>query len=76
MATKTTRVCDIFETARGVERYLVTVERLDDAGEAQAVFQAERDMSLKALERAIGFIRRGLSQPGGPTTSEPEPPGE
>ena len=70
MAVKSVRVCDVFNTSKDIETYLVEVSTtcLDEAGSEQPKTVKVRriDLSPRGLARLKRFIERGLTSPGGP----------
>lgn len=64
MATRNTKVCDIYEgKTRGVRTYRVRVEQQDGDAWKEIGGPAVVDMSPDALHRLRGFIARGTLRP-------------
>ena len=59
--------CDVFGTQRDVNRYRVTIEKINEKNEPLEEKPTQStivDMGPRALKRLKGFIERGTSRPG------------
>jgi len=68
VATKTTRVCDHYQTTRDVKTIHVLVQEVDPERDCEevgvALIDAQKDLCPKAVERLVKMVNRGLRPPG------------
>ena len=68
MATKEMRVCDVYGTVKGVERVLVRIEYPEKNPGTKELIDYAVDLSPRAQDRLIRFIRRAIAPPKGTKT--------
>ena len=60
MAEYTGKKCDVFGTLKNVRRFGVVIR---DVADNNNVYENAADLSPRALERLLKFVRRGISPP-------------